>query len=458
MPKKITQFNIDTTNISQHGESRSFSILGQSGAGFFLTIKNEDGSYYNFETRSFQTSETYLQQTIVGTEFSSIISFPPVSDADRYDFFLLADVSLDSEHDNYIEARDIDGSISVNDSYGSNSNLVKKVIYQTLDQVLTIDTVNLSGGSGFNSYTDTTDTITVNYQGSTPVTPFTITITSANGSAFSLARQPVANDFLAKTASRTIGSAVTTGLSEDLKVWELDNVADIAEGMTVLGTNVTANTIVKTSEVAINPPATPLNPNPTITTFVQPAVTRRGPVTITRDGTTNIVTTSFTGNVCFNVAQDSGLADDTDLVFYAWGPSQINTMKGWDISITDLKAEITKPTTTTTSAVSNSTSVPITSARGIMDGDVSSVSSLNIDSTVADPTVTTIGSYNESSGQTATLTLSAAQTLEDGEVLTFDNAGQTITITGNIKVDNADASVSIFLDVSKFVIATVETA
>ena len=87
MPKKITQFNIDTTNISQHGESRSFSILGQSGAGFFLTIKNEDGSYYNFETRSFQTSETYLQQTIVGTEFSSIISFPPVSDADRYDFF-----------------------------------------------------------------------------------------------------------------------------------------------------------------------------------------------------------------------------------------------------------------------------------------------------------------------------------------------------------------------------------
>jgi len=458
MPKKITQFNIDTTNISQHGESRSFSILGQSGAGFFLTIKNEDGSYYNFETRSFQTSETYLQQTIVGTEFSSIISFPPVSDADRYDFFLLADVSLDSEHDNYIEARDIDGSISVNNSYGSNSNLVKKVIYQTLDQVLTIDTVNLSGGSGFNSYTDTTDTITVNYQGSTPVTPFTITITSANGSAFSLARQPVANDFLTKTLSRTIGSAVATNLSEDLKVWELDNVADIAEGMTVLGTNVTANTVVKTSEVAINPPATPLNPNPTITTFVQPAVTRRGPVTITRDGTTNIVTTSFTGNVCFNVAQDSGLADDTDLVFYAWGPSQINTMKGWDISITDLKAEITKPTTTTTSAVSNSTSVPITSARGIMDGDVSSVSSLNIDSSATDPTVTTIGSYNESSAQTATLTLSAAQTLEDGEVLTFDNAGQTITITGNIKVDNADASVSIFLDVSKFVIATVETA
>ena len=139
-------------------------------------------------------------------------------------------------------------------------------------------------------------------------------------------------------------------------------------------------------------------------------------------------------------------------------PNQLKTMNGWDISITDLKAEITKPTTTTTSAVSSSTSVPITSARGIMDGGVSSVSSLNIDSTVTDPTVTTIGSYNESSAQTATLTLSAAQTLEDGEVLTFDNAGQTVTITGNIKVNNAGATTSIFLDISKFIIATVETA
>ena len=213
MPKKITQFNIDTTNISQHGEARSFNILGQSGAGFFLTIKNEDGSYYNFETRSFQTSETYLQQTIVGTEFSSIVSFPPVSDADRYDFFLLADVSLDSEHDNYIEARDIDGSISVNNSYGSNSNLVKKVIYQTLDQVLTIDPIANSSASGFTSFTDTTDTVTVNYQGSTPVTPFTITVTSANGNAFSLARQPVANDFYSKTLLRTVGSSVASNLS-----------------------------------------------------------------------------------------------------------------------------------------------------------------------------------------------------------------------------------------------------
>ena len=247
-------------------------------------------------------------------------------------------------------------------------------------------------------------------------------------------------------------------MSDYLKVWEIVNVDDIAEGMSVSGTNITANTVVKTSEVTITPPATPRDPNPTIVTFVQPAVVRRGPITITRDSTTNIVTTSFTGNVCFNVAQGSGLADDTDVQFFAWGPNQLKTMNGWDISITDLKAEITKPTTTTTSAVSSSTSVPITSARGIMDGGVSSVSSLNIDSTVTDPTVTTIGSYNESSAQTATLTLSAAQTLEDGEVLTFDNAGQTVTITGNIKVNNAGATTSIFLDISKFIIATVETA
>ena len=56
---------------------------------------------------------------------------------------------------------------------------------------------------------------------------------------------------------------------------------------------------------------------------------------------------------------------------------------------------------------------------------------LPLNSSVVNPTVTNIGSY---SGSTATLTLSAAQSLEAGETLTFDGAGRTITISGNIEI------------------------
>ena len=113
--------------------------------------------------------------------------------------------------------------------------------------------------------------------------------------------------------------------------------------------------------------------------------------------------------------------------------------------------------TTTTGAVSGSTSVAVTNAFGIMD-DVSTVSGINIDSSAVNPTVTNIGSYNVSSANTATLTLSAAQTLESGETLNFDGAAGRITITGKIRTNKASAAATINIDISRFITATVETA
>ena len=102
--------------------------------------------------------------------------------------------------------------------------------------------------------------------------------------------------------------------------------------------------------------------------------------------------------------------------------------------------------------------MPIANARGIMDGNVSTVSSVNIDSSTSDPTVTSIASYNEASNTTATLTLSAAQTLENGETLTFDRAGQVLTITGKIKVYDSAGDLELNIDLDEFVTGTVETA
>ena len=88
--------------------------------------------------------------------------------------------------------------------------------------------------------------------------------------------------------------------------------------------------------------------------------------------------------------------------------------------------------------------------------DVSTVSGIGIDSSAVDPTVTNIASY---SGTTATLTLGVAQTLESGITLTFDGAGETVTISGNIEIKRVgEDDVTLYFDVEKFLTATNEAS
>tara|TARA_R110002020_G_scaffold11529_1_gene43249 strand:- start:532 stop:2532 length:2001 start_codon:yes stop_codon:yes gene_type:complete len=175
--------------------------------------------------------------------------------------------------------------------------------------------------------------------------------------------------------------------------------------------------------------------------------------TTSRNTTTNILTTTQVGTLVFNKQQKLALAGDA-VVFHAYGKPAVSGMTGWDIDVSDIEITLTKPTAVTTSAVTASASVPIDNADGVMD-DVSTVGSPNMAVGVANPTVTNIASY---SGSTATLTLSAAQTLDDGETLTFDGAGRTVTVTGNIKVNKAgQEDVTVYFDLEKFLTATDES-
>jgi hypothetical protein len=72
----------------------------------------------------------------------------------------------------------------------------------------------------------------------------------------------------------------------------------------------------------------------------------------------------------------------------------------------------------------------VASRNGILD-DISTVSGIGINPSLADPTVDTGAGAVTGAG---TLVLTAAQTLEDGATLTFANAGLVATITGNIHV------------------------
>jgi len=461
MAKKITNFEIDTSNIPEIGGTRNFTVYGEEGAGFYLVVKNEDPKWYNFTTNTFQSGETNLKAEASVAGYTGTIFFPQVSDADQYEIYLITDISLDSEHERFIPAFDESGAIDVNRSFGSNSNFLRKRIYQTLDSVLTVTPSELSTDAGFNSMSVVSDTITASIDDSAPIIDFTISATATNGSAFKIDRQPTPGDFYV-AVDRVITNYIRTGLTgegNDVRFgWGCTNIALLEEGMSVTGTNVTANTIISGKEdIVVSQAGT--DQEETIVLKSKKGLRPTGATSISYDSTTKVKTVSTAGEIVFNKSQVDALALDT-VTFAGYGTDQINRLTGWDIYITDLKAEIlpaNRISTTTTGAVSGSTSVAVTNAFGIMD-DVSTVSGINIDSSAVNPTVTNIGSYNVSSANTATLTLSAAQTLESGETLNFDGAAGRITITGKIRTNKASAAATINIDISRFITATVETA
>ena len=155
------------------------------------------------------------------------------------------------------------------------------------------------------------------------------------------------------------------------------------------------------------------------------------------------------GNITFG-DRVKGDLDGLAAKFTAYGPDAIKAINNTEIKLTDLKVELTEVTTTTTAAVNNSTTIPVAEMKGTVR-NVSTISGIGIDSSVANPTVTSV--TDESDGN---WTASAAQTLEEGVTLTVGGSGKVATITGNIEFVNVDATASFGLefDLEKFLIAS----
>ena len=179
-----------------------------------------------------------------------------------------------------------------------------------------------------------------------------------------------------------------------------------------------------------------------------PALDTSGvPPVTTRDGTTKVETTVQTGNVTFSEQALLTFGGGANATIFSYGESEIESLTGYDVEFTDLAVALTEITTTTTAASSNSTSVVIADRIGISD-NISSVSGIGIDSSVANPTVASGAGTVTGAG---TIVLSAAQTLESGITLTFPGAGSVATITGNIKVNKAgNENVILRFDLEKF--------
>jgi len=591
LPRIINSFDLDLKNIKASGETRRFTVSGTSGSTFSLEVRS-GSDYYNFQTNLFQATNTRLGNiTISGGVYTGSIVFPVAAAGVQYDFNLTAEGK--TNHVGYSEVRFADGSLDINSSTGSESKLLRKVGYQTLDTTLTLS--HYSPTSVISAST-TTDTIIGSRESSRERIKFEIKATVSAG-ALTIDRQPVDSDIMA-FVTRTIGAApvdipgeniypnitaygdtnavmsstttvtmAATIADLELKVgdkviqaagpyfanvvtvvatsggglsayqftaseavsigsgvrlnfynrrnykWPLNNIDLLNDGMLVIS-NAATNGFASNSEIKeyLDELTVFEGEKEEYKIEIKKEKSLDGlsvKPTITRDSTTKVVTTTQTGNIIFDQQALLTFAGTSAKIF-SYGTDEVKRLTGYDITFSNLKAELNKVTTTTTSAVSSSTTIPVTSKVGIVDKTTQTVDGATIDSrdvvldsvdglgigqslyvgsglvgtptikainettkkitlstkqtladgitltfpnsiisgigisnSVVNPYVNTISSLN--------LTASAAQTLEDAQTFTFTGAGDVVTITGYIKINNiGNEDVTLRFDVDKF--------
>jgi len=468
----ITDFDFDYSDISGGGETRFFTVSATNGSIFSLEIKSSAGKHYNFNSNSFTTAYASLKNTAVYGAYSFSVVFPSTSAPITYDIFLIAQDG--ASHAAYTEVLFDDNTIDLNSSTGSNSSLLHKRLHQVsaaandLTYELTAKSpnsvANLSDHASITGLSKKKSTILDSR------TTFEFSVTSGSTKAYQILKQPTSEDIFVEV-TRTIGSAPVFIEGEDVSSsthysWPLDNIHGIGEDMIPIGTNVTADSVVKYHQETVASLSDTPCAYETLVSYTEPLIATSPPTLTRKSGDfPGVLVTTQLGNVTFDKQQAAALADD-EIKFLAYGPAKIKELTGWELEFVDLKVELTAPTTTTTQATVNLTTVTIASGDGIAD-DVSTVSGIGITGDGASaPKVTNIGSY---SGTTATITFDSAQTLENGTTLTFHDAGETITISGsvifktdgktygtNYELPNWDGK--FYFDLEKFITPTAEAS
>jgi hypothetical protein len=209
--KVIRNFDLNLSDIPYASEVRQFTISGDNGAQFILEIKS-GSTFYNFTTNTFQAAASRLEKTIAGGSYKSSITFPTVATDGQYDIYLYAVPG--TIHATYREVRFGDGSLDINNSSGSNSLMMQKVIYQ----YATID-LEISGYSpnGTIKGVNTPAVISTSRGKSKAKTPFSYVFTanSFSGYAVRVLKQPSSSDITA-FIEPVVGAAPVTLPGENI--------------------------------------------------------------------------------------------------------------------------------------------------------------------------------------------------------------------------------------------------
>jgi hypothetical protein len=163
--KVIKNFAIDTRDIHSSGETRSFSINGDDGAIFSIEIYDNAAptNYYNFDTNLFSTLKHSSCLTGLSGSYNFSVKFPAATTLHAYTIEIITHTvdNIKTVHAKGNTVRFPDNTINHNASTGSNSNILKKILYQDVVKNLYLSCVAPS------KYTVSTDTI----NGSTTESP-----------------------------------------------------------------------------------------------------------------------------------------------------------------------------------------------------------------------------------------------------------------------------------------------
>ena len=100
--KKITNFQIDTTNLTEVVTNRSFVITGDEGAEFMLQVYDAASpeKYYDFANETFSNgfdSTKNLKIKMEEETYVDNVTFPASTNDRVFVFLLLADPNTDTE-------------------------------------------------------------------------------------------------------------------------------------------------------------------------------------------------------------------------------------------------------------------------------------------------------------------------------------------------------------------------
>ncbi len=410
--KLIKNIVIDTSPMSSTAVSRVFTVVGDPGSVFSLTVTNEDNYFYNFSeeldkngalkvaTAFAATPAKLMLKTIDDSGFyRGVIDFPAITDDDEYSIILESSLA----HNTNLQA-----SISTNGVY------ILPKIYKYHDTTVTFSLSSAGSSGSYNSLPSNVTSTGVSSSVSKTKHKRSASISwpvTLSTSQFIIARQPLATDFQFTTTKTTTSSNTSTG--ETLYI-EIDDITGISPRMDVSGTGIASNSIVR----EVIPGYKDYSKSSDLEDVYYT------PKAITTDSQGKEVITDSTGGTIV-ISNASTWSSGVTLTFTGKGSSHSKIFNNTAFSVKNFTLTIDPVVTTTDAAVSNSTTIPITSTDGIKAAETVLMTGIGV--TNASPHVDAI-----SAG--VNITASSAQTLENGQTVTFTGSSRSATITADLTI------------------------
>jgi len=420
----INNIIIDLSPMQSAIVTKDFAVVGDPGAQFTMTVTNEDSHFYNFSEEldkngslkaalAFTATPDRLDiKTIDETGvYNGSIQFPAITDDDHY----------------YITLYAVSDTV-LNSSLSTNKVYILPKIYKYKDTTLTFSLASASNGGSYNSLPAnvTATGISSSVTGVTP-TPVTKSINwpvTLSTSQFVIAKQPGGDDFEFTTTTTTTSASDTTG--ETLYI-EVADVSKFSQRMGVTGTGIAAGNVIK----AITPGYKDYNNSSDLEdVYVIPKVKSTDPEGV------EVITDSPGGTIL--IGNSSTWSSGITLTIKG-SSIHLETFNDTIIELSNLAVKIDPVVTTTDAAVSNSETIPLTSTNGIKAAEGVIMSGIGITGT---PHVDAV-----SAG--VSITSSSAQTIENGQTVTFTGSSRSATITADVKIieyGTDDLTITLALD------------